>query len=50
MKRILESKELQDMRWCESRDQLADGLTKKGVLMNNLLDVAGKGHLTGSKI
>ena len=45
LKRILESKELQDMRWCESKDQLADGLTKKGVLMNRLLAVAEKGHL-----
>jgi hypothetical protein len=45
IKRLLDTRELNDMSWCESKDQLADGLTKKGVMMKNLLTVAEKGCL-----
>ena len=45
IKRMLDTGELNDMNWCESKEQLADGLTKKGVMMKNLLTVAEKGCL-----
>ena len=45
IKRLLDTGELNDMRWCEAKYQLADGLTKKGVMMKNLLTVAENGCL-----
>ena len=45
LKRLLDAKELEDMKWCESKEQLADGLTKRGVLMDRLLRVVEYGKL-----
>ena len=46
LKRLLGTKELEDMKWCDSKSQLADGLTKKGVLMDTLLRIAEEGRLS----
>ena len=45
LKRLLGTKELEDLKWCDWKSQLADGLTKKGVLMDTLLKMAEEGRI-----
>ena len=39
VQRLLEDKEVQDVKWIPGEDQLANGLTKRDVKMDNLLDL-----------
>ena len=39
IKEMLEKKEINDVKWVEGSQQLADSLTKKGVSSNKLLSV-----------
>jgi len=43
MERMLREKEVKELKWCTTKDQLADGLTKKGVMMDKLKNIVDCG-------
>ena len=44
VQRLLEEGEIQDVKWIPTESQLADGLTKRYVSMNNLLELVSKDY------
>ena len=42
IQRLIEEKEVQDVKWISKDDQLADGLTKRDVNMDDLLYLFNK--------
>ena len=44
VQRLLEEGEVQDVKWIPTELQLADGLTKRDVSMNNLLELVSKDY------
>ena len=42
IQRLLEDKEIKDVKWIPKEEQIADGLTKRDVTMNDLMDLLGQ--------
>eukprot|EP00794_Sanderia_malayensis_P010352 gene10352-11428_t len=42
---VLREKEIKELKWGESKDQLADGLTKRAVLVDRIMNIVENGNL-----
>ena len=48
IRRMINEKEIKDLKWVESKRQLADGLTKRDIPMLEIVKIMDDGYYIGS--